>query len=244
MSNERDPQLTVPFAMLVPLVVAMALVGVRGELDPEVTALVLALTVVAGGRLGGRAGGVASALMAAASFDFFHTRPYLSLKMTNGKDIATTLLLLVAGLAVGGLAARARRRQPSAESTRASGASALTRVLEVAAKGCAEDVELSVRAELLELLHLRDCWFTTDGVTYALLDGAGTVRVSETVGVGGDGPLPADGVALPVTWSSRRFGYLVAMPLPGAIVAATSRRIAVAMAEVLGLAFAAEPAAA
>ena len=88
--TRRDPQLLLPLAMLLPLVVAMALVGVRGELAAEVVALVLALTVVAGGVMAGRAGGVAAALVAAVSFDFFFTEPYASLKIANGADVATT----------------------------------------------------------------------------------------------------------------------------------------------------------
>src|SRR3954470_21911860 len=93
-------------AVAVPLIVGMALVGVRGEIDSQITALVLVVTVVAGGQVGGRLGGLVSALMAATSFDFFHTEPYLSLKITNAKDIETTILLLIVGLAVGALADR------------------------------------------------------------------------------------------------------------------------------------------
>jgi hypothetical protein len=117
-------------------------------------------------------------------------------------------------------------------------------VLSVAAEGCAEDVSTSIRAELLGLLHLQDCWFTTDDLSLTSLDQSGSIRISETVALAGESPLPVEGVALPVTWNDRCFGYLAAIPLPGTIVTAESRRIAVAMAEVLGLALAAEPAAA
>jgi hypothetical protein len=221
----------------------MALVGVRGEIDPEITALVLALTVVAGARIGGRAAGVASALMAAISFDFFHTQPYQSLKIANAKDIETTVLLLLVGLAVGGITGRALREQRFVRA-RTKESSGLSRVLAVAADGCAEDVTLSVRAELLGLLGLQDCWFTTETVTLTTIDRVGTIRGKGPVNIGGDFALPVEGVALPVTWNDRCFGYLAAIPVPGVIVRAESRRIAVAMAEVLGLALAAEPAAA
>ena len=243
MRTETDPGLTIPLAAMLPLVAAMVLVAVRGEVDPEVTALVLALTVVAGGRLGGRAGGVASGLMAAVGFDFFHTEPYLSLKVTDTKDIATAVLLLCVGLAVGGVAGRAERAQGLVRARRRD-STGLTRVLAVAAGGCAEDVVLAVRAELLGLLDLQDCWFTTEAVHLTTIDHSGTIRRNETVSLAGDLALPVDGVALPVTWNDRCFGYLAAAPVPGAIVSAESRRVAVAMAEVLGLALAAEPAAA
>lgn len=238
-----DRQFTAAVAIALPLFAAMGLVAVRGEIDPEVTALVLTLTVVAGARMAGRAGGLLAALMAAMGFDFFHTQPYLSLKIANGKDIATTILLLLVGLAVGGLAGRAHRQDDSG-STRRSDTARLTRVLAVAADGCAEDVSLSVRAELLGLLQLQDCRFTTERGHLSMLDHAGTIVISDRVGLTGDVALPLEGVALPVTWNDRSFGYLAAVPLPGTIVTAESRRIAVAMAEVLGLAMAAEPAAA
>ena len=40
--------------------------------------------VLLGAVTGGRGAGVVSALVAAISFDFFHTRPYGSLKITDG----------------------------------------------------------------------------------------------------------------------------------------------------------------
>ena len=236
--TRRDPQLLLPLAMLLPLVVAMALVGVRGELAAEVVALVLALTVVAGGVMAGRAGGVAAALVAAVSFDFFFTEPYASLKIANGADVATTFLLLAVGLVVGAAVHRRSRR----ESAFGSEPSALLRVLHIAADGCAEDVVLSIRAELLTLLQLQDCWFTTEPTSLTILDEAGRLRISDTVHQAGDVRLPAEGVAVPVMWGDQCFGNIVAIPLPDRVTSAGSRRVAVAMAQALGLALAAEPA--
>jgi hypothetical protein len=165
------------------------------------------------------------------------------LKITNAKDIETTVLLLVVGLAVGALADRLQlERMFGRESAKAS--SALGRVLAVAADGRAEDVELSVRAELLELLALQECRFTTEPLTLTTIDRVGTIPREGPVKLGGDFALPVEGVTLPVTWNDQCFGYLTAIPVPGVIVMAANRRAAVAMAEVLGLALAAEPAAA
>jgi K+-sensing histidine kinase KdpD len=230
-------------AAAVPLIAGMALVGLRGEIDSQITALVLVVTVVGGAQLGGRPGGLVAAVMAATSFDFFHTEPYLSLKIIDAKDIETTVLLLIVGLVVGSMADRLHLEQRfGREGAKAS--SALGRVLEVAAGGCAEDVALSVRAELLRLLGLQDCWFTTDTVTLTTIDRGGTIRGKGPSNLGGDFALPVEGVALPVTWNDRCFGYLAAIPVPGVIVVAENRRVAVAMAEVLGLALAAQPTAA
>ena len=101
---------------------------------------------------------------------------------------------------------------------------------------------LSIRAELLKLLQLQDCSFTTEPVNLTVLDEAGRIQISDKVHQAGDIRLPAEGVALPVMWGGQCFGYLIAIPLPDRITTAGTRRVAVAMAQALGLALAAEPA--
>ena len=49
------------------------------------------IVVVAVAALGGRAAGIVTALAAVASFDFFHTQPYLSLAIDSRDDIETTV---------------------------------------------------------------------------------------------------------------------------------------------------------
>lgn len=88
---------------------------------------------------------------------------------------------------------------------------------------------LSIRAELPKLLQLQDCWFTTEPVSLPLLgDEPGDLR------------LPVEGVGLPVTWGGETFGYLAAIPLPDRVTTEASRHVAVAMAQALARAFAAE----
>jgi K+-sensing histidine kinase KdpD len=53
---------------------------------------------------------VAAAIIAALSFDFFFTEPYLRLVITDQHDIITTVLLLVAGIATSELGTFAVRR--------------------------------------------------------------------------------------------------------------------------------------
>ena len=154
MTRSGEPSLIVPLAGLAPLVAAAAMVSVRGEVEPEITVLVLALTVALGARFGGRPAGVLAAVMAALSFDFFHTRPYLSLTISDSEDILSTILLLAVALVVGGLSARATAEHQELQTIRDDGA-AVRRVLLIAVKGDAEDVELAVRAELSDLLVLR-----------------------------------------------------------------------------------------
>ena len=56
--------------------------------------------------------------------------------------------------------------------------------------------------------------------------------------------LPAEGVAVPVMWGDQLFGYIEAVPIAGRVTSAGSRKVAVAFAQTLGLALAAEPSAA
>jgi hypothetical protein len=142
------PDLAATIAAHISLGVAAALTGVRSEVHPEVVAVALAVIVAVAGQLGGRASGVTAALVAAASFDFFHTRPYLSLKIEDVTDILVTVLLLAVGLVVG---------------TRPSDRACVARVLAVARTGKPSDVELAVRAELVSTLSLHECRFVRDG---------------------------------------------------------------------------------
>jgi hypothetical protein len=175
---------------------------------------VLAVTVTVAGRAGGRAGGIAAALMAATAFNFFHTEPYLSLKIHDPDDVLTTVLLLVVGLIVGGLSNRV-------EDARRPSDGALARVLAVAMDGDARDVELSVRAELLAVLDLRECWFAPGSSDLPALTAAGRI--------------PERGAAISVDAPGRHFGHLVCIPTPEVGTTAADRRAAIALAEVLGL---------
>ena len=81
--------------------IAAAMVGLRGVLRPEVTAVALACVVAVAARAGGRSAGVVAAAMSALSFDFFHTEPYLLLKIRDASDLILTVLLLVLALELG-----------------------------------------------------------------------------------------------------------------------------------------------
>ena len=89
-----------------PILVAAALVPLRNELDNTNLALALVVVVVAAALAGGRGPAVVAAVVAAMSYDFFLTRPYLSLTIDSADDVETTIFLLVIGLLVGELVAR------------------------------------------------------------------------------------------------------------------------------------------
>lgn len=235
MRTREDLGIGFPLAAILPLLVGAGMVSVRGEVSSAVTALVLALTVALGGRIGGRQGGIAAAFVAAASFDFFHTMPYRSLKIDNTDDILTTLLLLAVGLFVGSLAARMDQNAARIDNRERS-VTAVHRVLLVAAEGPNEDIELAVRAELVELLHLEDCWFTRDEVLLPELRRPGQLSTTPELYRDGGFALPEDGVIVPVEAHGHRVGNLVCRPGARAGVSLSSRRSAIALGEVLGLA--------
>ena len=142
-----------------PIVVAGALVGVRDSVANADVALLLVLVVVLAAVTGGWQAGAVGAVVSALSFDFFHTKPYLSLTMDSRDDVETALLLLLVGVSVGLLAGRAREARAAARSS-SSEIDRIHRVAELAAHGASgEDVLLSAQEELRDLLELRACRF-------------------------------------------------------------------------------------
>ena len=110
----RD-RLAVAAALAAPVALAALLVPFRvGSLNTQ-AALALILVVVAVAANGNRLSGVLAALSAAVWFDFFLTRPYERLTITRRADIATTILILIIGVAVTELAVWARRRHARAQ---------------------------------------------------------------------------------------------------------------------------------
>ncbi|HVA09226.1 MAG TPA: DUF4118 domain-containing protein [Acidimicrobiales bacterium] len=100
--------------------------------------------------------------MAAASFDFFLTRPYGSFRISRQADITTEILFVVVGQLVGELAARGRRHQQAA----ARGRLELSRLHDLGERiAGGEDPDFAVIAvagELREFLSLQDCRFVRD----------------------------------------------------------------------------------
>src|ERR1017187_8093911 len=106
----RDPP-PASAAVVAPLAVAAVLLPLRADWSNTNVALVLVALVVAVAAIGNRVAGALAAAGAFAWFDFFFTRPYGQFTIRSSADITTAVLLLVVGLAVSLLAARARRLQ-------------------------------------------------------------------------------------------------------------------------------------
>ncbi|MFE2732628.1 DUF4118 domain-containing protein [Streptomyces sp. NPDC059349] len=142
-----------------PFLVALALVPFRTGLSQTNAALVLVVVVVAIAALGSRPAGALAALSAAAWFDFFLTQPYQTFDINASDDIETAVLLLIVGLIVSQLAARAR----SLEVITVTDAGYLARIHETAdlahSANSSDTVVDHVRHQLTELLGLRACRF-------------------------------------------------------------------------------------
>jgi hypothetical protein len=241
---ERDPASLVGMGIggIGPVVVAGALVGVRGEIINANVALILVIVVLMGAVTGGRAAGVVGAISAALSFDFFHTQPYGSLTINSADDVETTVLLVIVGLVVGEIAVRARRSRVAAEEGR-SEISRIHRIAELAARGDdAADVILAVQAELSGLLSLEDCRFEAPPFGRALpeLERTGAVNVAVRRYSHGAFELPDDGVVLPVLGRGRVLGRFVLDPTAGVGVSLERRVVAVALADQVGSVLAAQ----
>ena len=71
--------------------------------------LVVVVVVVGVAAIGNRVAGGLAAVWAALCFDFFFPLPYYRFTIRSSADVTTAVLLLLTGVAVSQLAARARR---------------------------------------------------------------------------------------------------------------------------------------
>ena len=222
-----------------PIVVAGALVGIRDSIANADVALLLVLVVVLAAVTGGWQAGAVGAGVAAISFDFFHTKPYLSLTIDSRDDAVTAAVLLLVGISVGLLAGRARDARAAARSS-SSEIDRIHRVAELAAHGASgEDVLLSAQNELRDLLDLQQCRFEAPPTlrTLATVERNGTVTGTTVHHFSrGELELPREGAELPVLARGQQIGRFVLEPNPGAGVSLEARMVAVAIADQVGAA--------
>jgi hypothetical protein len=217
--------------------VAGVLVGVRGHFAPVNVALILVLVVVTGAVIGGRFAGLLSAVAAGVSFDFFHTLPYGSLKISRGTDIQTTILLVVVGFAVGEVAAYGERIRSALRDQRVE-LRRVHRVAEVAGSGRpVDEVIAAIVAELTDLFHLERCFFERPPFvgSYVRIEPGGTMDVREYHFARGGFELPRLGVELPVYRGGEVVGRFVLLPTQGVGVPREHRMVAVALSDQLGV---------
>jgi Domain of unknown function (DUF4118) len=222
---------------LAAIAVAGLLVPLRSTIDNTNVALVLVLVIVAAASFGGRAAGVTTSIVAALAFNFFHTQPYYSLRISDRFDIITTILLAVVGLAVGEIAVLSHRHEVVADE-HATGARHLERVAGLVASGASEsDVWDAVRAGLVAELGLASCRFDPGvGLTHLpRIERDGRLLEGERYFTGGGFALPAEGVEILVERQGRTLGRLVLEPEGRRAVSRDQRRVGVALADQLAV---------
>lgn len=225
-------------ALVAPPAVAAALLPFRDALPNTSVALILVVLVVAVAANGNRPAGALAAISAAVWFNFFFTQPYQRFAVTSSVDVQTVVLLLVVGLAVSQLAARARRLEVVA----VTDAGYLARIHETAelaqsAKG-ADTVVDHVMAQLITLLRLRGCRFE-----YGTLIGHPPRLEQDGSVVWGHRHWDVDRLGLPDrevelrTFGNGRFyGRFMLDPTPGAVPPLQARLVAVTLADQAGAA--------
>jgi hypothetical protein len=213
---------------------AAALVPLRGTLGPANVALLLTALVVLAGLVGGRLAGGLAGVVAALSFNFFHTKPYLTLRVSDVHDVVTIFLIAAIGVGIGQLGVgRARRRERDDEHINAlhglEGVTAL--VADGAAPG---DVLGAIRHELVTGMGVESVGFSSAPAGLRpVLERDGHLRTMNMVHTGRGFALPAGGVDVPVTIDGVSRGHLVVCGGPLVPMSLEQRRVVVALADQL-----------
>lgn len=242
MENRQEPagHVALTIGPLVALLTAGLLELVRADVGVANVALVLSFVVVVAS-LAGRAAGIVTALVAAAGYNFFHTRPYHSLRINSGRDVGTVGLLVLIGFIVSEMSAW-RRRAQAASARRLSGARALETVAaQLAGRADADEVWESVHDALIDTLALSECRYeagTQPPVAVLPRSGALIGKAMRFTATGFE--LPNDGVAIPVTYAGTTFGHIVMVPRAGAGSERDIRQVAIALADEYAVALAAQ----
>lgn len=223
--------------------VAAALVPLRDQLGGANAALIMVLVVVFGAAVGGRVAGGATAVAAALSFNFFYTKPYLTLRIHSGRDIVTVGLLLATGLAVGELAA-ARSRQSATRRSHLRSMHSLEEVGALVTAGAsADEVWSASRDALIVALGVRDATFEPGDRLGPLpvVERDGRVDVTQHRLLGRGFALPEDGAAVNVEADGTHLGQIILHPDPDVGVTREQRRAAIAIADQFAISFRNDP---
>ena len=172
------------------------------------------------------------------SFNFFHTQPYLSLRIHDVDDVVTTLTLLIVGLAAGFGSDLTRGWHRQAELA-AEDLDAVEQIAVLVRDGTdagllADAATSRVRA----LIGLATCEFVPGALPpddVAVIKDSGALACGSERVYRADGfELPTDGVAIAVRHRGRSLGYLRCVPRPAVGVTLAQRRAAVAIGGLLG----------
>ena len=100
MSGRERRALVLSLSLAIPVVVCALSASMRDRMSTTSAALVLVLCVVVAGTSGQRIAALLAAVSSGISFDYFLTRPYYSLVISDPDDVEVTVLLIFIGVIV------------------------------------------------------------------------------------------------------------------------------------------------
>jgi K+-sensing histidine kinase KdpD len=223
-------------ALAAPLVAVAVLLPFRASWSNTNVALLLVVAVVAVAALGNRVAGALAAVSAAAWFDFFFTPPFERFTIAKPADVTTAVLLLLVGLAVSQLAARARRLKVIAI-TDAGYLAQIHDTAELTQTARSPDAVVDhVKQQLTGLLDLQACRFEYGSLLGhpPRLEPDGTVMAGQrrwNVELSG---LPEDEIELRTFGNGQFYGRFMLQPKPGSRPSLQARLVAVTLADQAG----------
>ncbi|MGD0377604.1 MAG: DUF4118 domain-containing protein [Streptosporangiaceae bacterium] len=228
-------------ALAAPVAAAAILLPFRASWSNTNAAMLLVVVVVGVAAIGNRVAGGLAAVSAAAWFDFFFTLPYYRFTIRSTADITTAVLLLVVGVAVSQLAARARRLQVIA----ITDAGYLAQIHQTASltqtARSPDAVADHVREQLIGLLDLEGCRFEYGSLLGhpPRLEPDGTVIAGHGKWDVEESGLPGEEIELRTFGNGQYYGRFMMKPKPGSKPSLQARLVAVTLADQAGRAFSA-----
>jgi hypothetical protein len=226
-------------ALAAPLAAAAILLPFRASWSNTNVALLLVVVIVGVSAIGNRVAGALSAVWAAILFDYFFTVPYYRFTIRRSADVTTVILLLLTGIAVSQLAARARRLKVITI-TDTDYLAQIHQTASLAKSALAPDVVVDlVKEQLTGLLGLQGARFEYGTLMGQppRLESDGTVTVGHSswdVELSG---LPADEIELRTYGNGQYYGRFMLKARPGSRPSLQARLVAVTLADQAGRAF-------
>jgi K+-sensing histidine kinase KdpD len=220
----------------VSILVAAALVPLRTTLGASNIALLLVLVVVLAAVAGGRLGGALTGVTAGLSFNFFFTRPYLTMRVNDRRDITTIVLIVVLGLIVGQVTSVLARHRVTHTSQKQA-LHGLEAAVAMASSGAGpNEVWATIREELTDGFGLTGAEFRrNDPEALPIIDRNGTFAGKRHHFTGTGFALPPAGLQVPVILDGAQLGQIVLTGPATTSVTIEQRRAIVAMADQLAM---------
>jgi K+-sensing histidine kinase KdpD len=222
------------------LLVGVVLRPMRESAGLENVVVVYVIVVALTAAVGGRAAGLASSLSAALAYTWFFTTPYETLRIDSAEQVATVVLLFVAGL-LASLGGRATRRA-RVEAREEADVLAVLNAVSLAAARAGIKADVVAVDGLRGLLDARAVRVVREGPEGDLvvaqagqldaeldlerlshLDEEGRIPPGHRRAVGGTLVLPAEGAVIDLVRRDHRVGSVVIVPAEDRPILRTTR---------------------